>query len=475
MVEEPPSIAVLDIGKTNLKLVIATEDGWPLDSLVAPNRASQSGPYLAYDLGALEAWFLDALTIMARRHKIGAIIATAHGCGAVLVADGAPVLPMMDYEAQTPPEIDALYETLAPPYREVFCSNGAGAMRLAKQLLWQERDFPDAFAKADMYLTTAQYFAMRLGGRPASEISQLAAQGHVWDAAKNQPASLLRVRGWSRLLPPRAAAGAVLGRLSPALAARTGLSRETEILCGVHDSNANLARYSAAGLGDASILSTGTWMIGFQRSKAEPAAALAALDPARAMVLNLDVDGALVPSTLTMTGREYATIKGEFEAEEAEIFAGLLPLLAQNRLPIGAFAADPGFFPGSGGKGRILGGEPLEAADRHGLAVLYAAFNAHFALNLLGSQGEIIIDGGFAANRPFARILAALRPGQTVKTSRSGEGTALGAALLWKRFSRKLPVQSVELEAMRPAGNADAFAQAFNSWQILSEEGSGSC
>ena len=39
-------------------------------------------------------------------------------------------------------------------------------------------------------------------------------------------------------------------------------------------------------MADASILSTGTWMIGFQRGLA-----LDKLDAARAMVLNIDVDG----------------------------------------------------------------------------------------------------------------------------------------------------------------------------------------
>ena len=102
----------------------------------------------------------------------------------------------------------------------------------------------------------------------------------------------------------RVPAGAVLGTVSEAVARRTGLARSTEILCGVHDSNANLFRYKAAGMADASILSTGTWIIGFQRDLA-----LDKLDATRAMVLNIDVDGENVPSTLIVTGREYDLIR----------------------------------------------------------------------------------------------------------------------------------------------------------------------
>src|SRR5712672_1101135 len=274
---EPTPIAVLDIGKTNLKLLVASDDGWPLETLSIPNAANASDPYPSYDLAGLEEWFLDALAKVSQRHAIGAVIATAHGCGAVLVDGNTPVLPMMDYDAVSPPAIDQAYARIAPAYDEVFCGI-SGAMRLGKQLLWQESAYPVEFARARTYLTTAQFFALRLGGRAASEISQLAAQSHIWDLVCHRPSSLMRKRGWDHLLPEGIPAGAVLGTVSEAVARRTGLARSTEILCGVHDSNANLFRYKASGIADASILSTGTWMIGFQRDFASDK-----LDARRAM------------------------------------------------------------------------------------------------------------------------------------------------------------------------------------------------
>jgi sugar (pentulose or hexulose) kinase len=61
---EPARIAVLDIGKTNLRLLVASEDGWPLEKHAIPNAANSAGPYLAYDLAGLEEWFLDALAVV---------------------------------------------------------------------------------------------------------------------------------------------------------------------------------------------------------------------------------------------------------------------------------------------------------------------------------------------------------------------------------------------------------------------------
>jgi sugar (pentulose or hexulose) kinase len=464
----PRRIAVLDIGKTNLKVLVASEDGWPLETHAIPNVPDDRGPYLAYDLAGLEEWFLDTLAVLSQRHTIGAVIAAAHGCGAVLVDGKTPVLPMMDYDAVSPPEIDQTYARIAPAYDEVFCGI-SGAMRLGKQLLWQESACPHEFARAKTYLTTAQFFAMRLGGRAASEISQLAAQSHIWDLVRHRPSSLMRKRGWDHLLPERIPAGAVLGTVSEAVARRTGLARSTEILCGVHDSNANLFRYKTAGMADASILSTGTWMIGFQRDLAADK-----LDARRAMVLNIDVDGENVPSTLIATGREYDLIRRERNATDAAVLAALPTLLAQGTVVLPSFVGDDGLFPGSAHRGRIMGPLPETPAEWQGLAVLYAAFSANRSLDALGSSKRVVIDGGFAANLPFARCLAALRPSQSISVSQSRDGTALGAALLWRRFSRTLPVSSVVLEAVAPLGEDGleprSLSAAYQSWIAFSEQ-----
>lgn len=466
---EAARIAVFDIGKTNLKLLVATDDGQPLETHSIANTATTSGPYLAYDVARLEERLLDALADVAQRHAIGAVISTAHGCGAVLVNGNRPVLPMMDYEGVPPPAIDEAYARIAPPYNEVFCGIGAGAIRLAKQLLWQESAFPAEFARATGYLTTAQFFAVRLGGRAASEISQLAAQGHIWDLLHRRPSSVMRERGWDRLLPDVVPAGASLGTVSEAVAKRTGLAPSTEVLCGVHDSNANLFRYKAAGMADASILSTGTWMIGFQRGLD-----LDRLSASGAMVLNIDVDGEEVPSTLTMTGREYDLIRKEAVADDVAVLDALANLVRRGTMARPSFVGDDGLFPGAANRGRIVGPPPTTAAEWQGLAVLYGAFSANRCLDALGSSRRIIIDGGFAGNLPFARCLAALRPSQEIFVSQSRDGTALGAALLWRRFSRNHPVTSVVLEAVRPPGEIALdrrhLSTGYQSWVTLSEQ-----
>src|SRR5882762_11805685 len=185
-----------------------------------------------------------------------------------------------------------------------------------------------------------------------------AAQGHIWDLVRHQPSSVMRERGWAHLLPQRVPAGAMLGTVSEAVVKRTGLARSTEVLCGVHDSNANLFRYKAAGMADASVLSTGTWMIGFQRDLD-----LDKLDATRAMVLNIDVDGENVPSTLTMTGREYELIRREKCAADAAVLATLPTLVARGTLAVPSFIGEDGLFPGAAHRGRVVGPAPETPAE----------------------------------------------------------------------------------------------------------------
>ena len=463
MLDTGERVAVIDLGKTNIKLLVATPNGEPVETLTYPNNPDASGSYLAIDLKRIERLILDALTALGKKHRIRAIISTTHGCSGVLVDDTGPVLPAMDYEANAPNWLGEVYAEICPAYSEVFCTLSRGVLRPAQSMLWQSREFPEAFARAKHFLLTPQYFAFWLGGRPVSEISSLAAQCHLWNPLKNEFSTIVGAMGWQPLFPAFAKAGAVIGHLSPEIARLTGLDPSVEILAGAHDSNANLYRYTAAGMADRTVLSTGTWMIGFNRGRR-----LEDFSEARAMVANVDVDGKPVASTLTMTGREYGILAGENPVSDSRALRAAAKLVAQGTLALPAFAEDPGPFPGSGGKGKIIGPHPLDEAEKGGLAALYAAFTADLCLEVLGSTTPIVVDGGFATNQAFGSLLAALRPNQSVVMSRSKDGTALGAALLWRRFERSQPVDNLALDSTVPF-DIPGRREAAEKWRKMAD------
>src|SRR5689334_2917984 len=91
-------VAVLDIGKTNVKLSAASEDGAILETVSTANNTIPGPPYLHPDAEGMEGWFLDQLGQLARRHPIGSVVATSHGSLGALVARDRLAMPLLDYE-----------------------------------------------------------------------------------------------------------------------------------------------------------------------------------------------------------------------------------------------------------------------------------------------------------------------------------------------------------------------------------------
>ena len=141
------------------------------------------------------------------------------------------------------------------------------------------------------------------------------------------------------------------------------------------------------------------------------------------MLVNVSVDGEIIPTARFMGGREFDLISDAArmtvtqEALEGVISAG------QFALP--SFAAG-GPFPDA--TGSLSGPPPRSQAERAAIATLYVACMTSTLLDLLQSRNTVIVDGGLAYNAAYTGLLAALRPGQRVLTSPTPEGTAAGAA-----------------------------------------------
>jgi sugar (pentulose or hexulose) kinase len=417
-------VAVLDVGKTNVKLTAATRDGVLLETVSLANAPVAGPPYLHIDTDRIEAWLFDALSALARRHPIGAIVATGHGSAGALVDDAGLVMPMIDYEAEAPEAIDAAYVEAARPFLPLGSPLMSGAAHLARQLLWLETEWPDAVARARWYLGGPQFWAYRLSGGAASELTYLAAQSHLWDFDKGGPSRIVMARGWQRLIPPLKPAWQPVGRIKPELAMRLGMPADIEILCGIHDSSANFYRYQQAGLTDLTVISTGTWIVGMSDGPA-PATGYAEGYVTR----NLDVDGRQLSGILAMGGREFALIADE-APDEAVAASAVAEQVAAGTMALPSFVDQDGVFPGSAMKGRITGPPPATPGARRALALLYVALLTDVCLARLGAKGTVVVDGSFAKDPLYPTLVGMLRPECPVLFNTDAYGTAAGAALL---------------------------------------------
>lgn len=421
----PRGIAVLDVGATNTKALLFDAGLALVREESIPSRKAEAPPYPAIATAPILDFAARVLPAFDAEVPVDAVVPCTHGSAfALLDAAGAPVLPVMDYNARPPEDVAAGYAAVAPSFAEVLAPINPGALTVGRQFYWQETAFPDAFARCATILPLAQYLAFRLGGRAVSEATSLGAQTQLWDLRGDRPSSLARARGWDRLLAPVEPAWRAVGTLSDSIAG-PGFRGRGAILAGIHDSSANYLRYLGGEAGRFALLSTGTWIIGFDAG-ADPGR----LDPACDTACGLTVHGATVPICRFKGGEEYALLAGE-DAPAPEI-ARVAALVGRGTMALPSFTDSGGPVPGSGGRGTVEG-TVEDAADRAALAALYCAQMTALALERLAGPvpaPRIIVDGPFGLNPGYLACLAALLPGASVLASDLREGTAAGAALL---------------------------------------------
>ncbi|KQV82431.1 L-fuculose kinase [Massilia sp. Root351] len=421
MTQSNPATIVLDIGKTNVKLALIDGGGRTLAEQRSPNAIVMDGLYPHHDTERIWTWMLDAMRAFAQLAQVAAIVPVTHGATAALVDDDGLVLPVLDYEFGLPPSQDAAYRALRPSYASSYSPLLPAGLNLGRQLAWQAHAYPEQFARARHILMYPQYWAWRLSGVPASEVTSLGCHTDLWQPARQQYSALVERMGWSGLFPALQPAWAPLGALKRELAAQTGLPADCQVICGIHDSNASLLRH-LNGAGPRTVLSTGTWVIA-----AAIGMPLDGLREADDMLANSNALGEPVACMRFMGGREFAELAGP--APEPCSVDDLQRLISQGSMALPCFAAAGGPF--GGRAGAIAGPAPQTAQERYALATLYCVLMSDYCLSALNAaQGDVVVEGSYTGNPHFAPLLAALRPGQAVGCSDDASGTTCGAWML---------------------------------------------
>lgn len=416
----PAAVAVIDIGKSNAKVaVIARGTRATLSVRTSANATLPGPPYPHYDVERLWTWMLASLKAAAAEAEIEAISVTTHGACFALMAGDELALPLLDYEHDIS-AIDPAYNRLRGRFSETLSPSLPAGLNAGRQIFWQQASYPGEFRRVDAILPYPQYWAFRLSGAKATEVTSLGSHTDLWSPAGGTWSALAESRGWAGRFPRMAKAWDEIGTLLPAIAAATGLPPHCRVLAGIHDSNASLFRHLVSRPLPFSVLSSGTWMIVFAAG-----GAIDGLDENRDCLANVDAFGRAVPSARFMAGREYETIAGGV-AEPDE--TSLRRVVAERIMALPCFAQGTGPYGRGAGRWTHAAGR-LTAGERAAAAVLYAALTSETCLGLAGAQGPVIVEGPFARNRAYLAALAQ-RLGQPVLARGDPTGTTDGAALL---------------------------------------------
>jgi sugar (pentulose or hexulose) kinase len=451
------SVAVLDVGKTNVKVVLFDDRGAILDERSRPNAALPPDAQWSYprlDVEMIWTFLIASLKELNAVSPIEAISISAHGGSGVMVDDEGPCPPPMDYEFDGFGEIDAEYDAIRPPFAETLSPRAPRGLNLGRCVYFYQRRYPQHFARARALLMYPQYWLWRLTGELASEVTSLACHGDIWRPYEAAPSSLVVNQGWMRLIPPLRRAWDAFP-IKPEVAAAAALSPSVRVHCGAHDSNLSLVPHILSREGAFSVISTGTWVILMAVGGQAP------LDPAWDMLANVDVTGRPTPCARFMGGREFAALAGErpvaIGAEDVAAVVG------SGAFALPAYSDQGGPF--AGRAGRIEGPHPRTPAARTALATLYVALMSQLMLDKLDAPGDWIVEGGFAKTPAFAATLAALAPQRRVLRAATTAGAAEGAARLahWGRPQGK--AENSPVTPWRVAG----LAEYARCWRELAQ------
>ncbi|RWC43424.1 FGGY-family carbohydrate kinase [Mesorhizobium sp.] len=445
-------VAVIDIGKTNAKVALVDlADMREVALRRMANAPVADGPYPHHDVELLWSFIVDSLAGINREQRIDTISITAHGATGVLVdAAGELALPVLDYEFTGPDAVAQDYDAIRPAFAETGTPRLPVGLNLGAQFFWQQRNFPAEFAEAAAILMYPQYWAFRLTGVAANEVTSLGCHTDLWNPWKADFSSLVDRMQWRGLMAPVRQAKDRLGPILPALAKGTGLDPQTPVFCGLHDSNASLLPHLLSDRPPFSVVSTGTWVVSMAVGGNK-----IALDPARDTLVNVNALGDPVPSARFMGGREFSRLtegqsEGWTEEDVATVLAGKTSLLPSTQQGSGPFPHHTAAW---------LDADGINNGQRFAAISFYLALMTATCLDLIGADGPIIVEGPFARNRLFTQMLAAATA-RAVIASEAATGTSIGAALL---ASDQRTVQG-KGERMEPPADP-AWAIYARSWR----------
>jgi sugar (pentulose or hexulose) kinase len=453
--------AVLDIGRANARLsLIDVESGETTWSLQRRCTMTAGSPIRSLDVPTIGSLVLAALAAAPGKERIRAIVPVAHGAAAVWLSATGEVLAAPDCEDPVFGEVGEAYRQLRDPFEDTFSPFLPLGLNLGRQIYYLQQTHPELYRACDAIMLYPQYWAWRLCGVKASEITSLGCHTDLWKPREAVFSDLARSQGWDALLPPVRAAGDELGAISPAIARITGLDPTCRVICGIHDSNASyLCHRGRHQTGERfAVVSSGTCTLVMAHG-----AELDRLREARDMLANIDAFGAPVATARFMGGREYDSIAGDSRTRQQPSLESLLSVLKKHAVALPSFASSGGPF--GGHEGRLVNADGLDNQERAALATLYCALETDLLLDLLDTSCPVVVEGPLATNPLYGRLLATVRPNSDVSLGdyRGGSTTECARFLLGHAAASQLrkaaPLDLPHLDVYRTEWRADATAK----------------
>jgi L-fuculokinase len=469
------AIAVLDIGKTNKKIVIYDEELNQVDSVY------ESIPTITFEeldvenTVEIESWFYKNLKVLSAKYNIRSLSISAHGATCACIdKEGELSVPVVAYTNEVPEEFhEEFYKELGSSdtlQQETGTAQIKPLINLAKLIYFIKKRFPSEYEKTDKILMYAQYFAYRLTGCVSADYTYTGCHTYLWDFKKWKWSAVAEKLGILPKLPEKVQnPGDILGKISPQIAEKTGLNSETIVTVGLHDSNSSLIPYLINGEKDFILNSTGTWCVVMHPSKEY---SFTEEEIGKTVFYNISARQELVKTAIFMGGLEFETYMTKLQKlNNTDDFPDFNQEIVQSAIDSTDFII-PGVVRGAGqfpdSMPGVYAGETyysLSEINEDKTPDFFSNFiYAHAVLNLslvvqtavalervsFPKGTPIYIEGGFRRNDVYKKLLASMYPDSPVYTTNIKEASSFGAAL-----SAKAAYEKIELEELSKFVNID--------------------
>jgi sugar (pentulose or hexulose) kinase len=453
------AIAVIDIGMTNKKVAVYDDALKQVDAHYRNFAPKMVDGLETHDLEAMEAWFLEELAAAAKKYPVKAIAVTTHGATFVCVGrDGRPSAPCVYYTHEAgeafhdrfykrfgaPEELQAVTGT---PYLKALINGGKG-------IFFIEERFPGEFKNTVHILPYPQYWGYRFTGKTGIEGTYMGCHCYLWDQEKKCLSSVAEGLGAASLIPGDLKnSWDVLGTITGETAAKTGLSRETIVTMGIHDSNSSLLPHFAK-KGETGFVcnSTGTWCVIMNPVKRY---GFAPEELGKVVFFNISAFRTPVKTAIFVGGQEFEIWskvlmdmhrRQDIPSYDPELYRTILREKRAFLMPELTYGS--GQFPGSKPRvvedGRDYHFADISAGKAHpplfkdyeqGIALLRISLVMQTLTGLertgLAAGDEVFTEGGFRKDRAYNALLSAALNNRVFLTD-IAEATAYGAAMTAK-------------------------------------------
>jgi xylulokinase len=446
----PDYILVLDLGSSSLKAVLLARDG----SVAAQAGAAYptASPRPGWFEQSPDDWAEAAASAIARLGDLSgvAMLAPTGTMQNVIPLDeaGRPLCPAILYsDARATVRFPAFVAAMAEIDAAERLGNRIDPLMCSAKLEWLRAEAPDTFAAAMFHAGAKDFLSFLLTGRHATDPSAASTTGLMdlsrrqWDAQILQSLAL-RETQLPRILP----AGAIVGHVTQAAAARFGLPHGIPVLNGCGDAGAATLGAGLTHAREAYVyLGTTGWVArnALATFPRVPLAIYTLAHPAPGLLIEiapiLSAGDAVAWST-ELLGDAPAPDDGT----ELPLF---LPYLKGERSP----------FHDSGVRGAFLGLDRAHGPSHLRRAVLEGVALAirHNLAELGGAEGVVPAIGGGAANTQWLQILAdtightIAAPQMPVAATALGVGKLAAQVLGWPETPPLPPT------LLHPRANAD--------------------